>query len=36
MAAGVPHRATRQGNRRQATFFGERDYAHYRDPLATR
>jgi putative transposase len=35
VAAGVPHHVTQRGNRRQPTFFGEGDYALYRDLLAT-
>ncbi len=34
MAAGVPHHVTQRGNRRQQTFFGDEDYAAYRDFLA--
>jgi putative transposase len=34
VAAGVPHLVTQRGNRGQAVFFGEADYALYRDLLA--
>ena len=34
VAAGVPHHVTQRGNRRQPTFFGDADYAAYRDLLA--
>lgn len=34
VAAGVPHHITQRGNRRQPTFFGDDDYAAYRDLLA--
>ena len=34
VAAGVPHHVTQRGNRRQQTFFGDADYAAYRDLLA--
>jgi putative transposase len=26
---GIPHHVTQRGNRRQATFFGDDDYAAY-------
>jgi putative transposase len=32
---GVPHHVTQRGNGRQQTFFGDADYAAYRDLLAT-
>lgn len=32
--AGHPHHVTQRGNRRQQTFFGEADYALYRDLMA--
>ena len=31
---GLPHHITQRGNGRQRTFFGEEDYAFYRDCLA--
>ena len=31
---GVPHHVTQRGNRRQATFFGNADYAAYLDLLS--
>jgi len=31
---GIPHHVTRRGNGRQQTFFGDGDYALYRDLLA--
>ena len=31
---GLPHHVTQRGNGRQQTFFGDTDYALYRDPLA--
>ena len=31
---GVPHHVTQRGNRRQQTFYGESDYALYRNLLA--
>ena len=34
VAAGLPHHVTQRGNRRQAVFFGDDDYAAYRDLLA--
>jgi putative transposase len=34
VAAGVPHHVTQRGNRRQQVFFGDGDYALYRDLLA--
>ncbi len=34
VAAGVPHHVTQRGNRRQQTFFGDADYAAYRELLA--
>jgi putative transposase len=33
VAAGLPHHVTQRGNRRQQVFFGEDDYATYRDLL---
>jgi putative transposase len=30
-----PYHVTQRGNRRQPTFFGDEDYALYRDLLAT-
>ena len=32
---GVPHHVTQRGNRRQPTFFSEKDYAFYLDLLRT-
>ncbi|WP_315801891.1 hypothetical protein [Bradyrhizobium sp. SZCCHNS3002] len=32
---GVPHHVTQRGNGRARTFFGDDDYALYRDLLAT-
>ncbi len=34
VAAGVPHHVTQRGNRRQQTFFSDRDYEVYRALLA--
>ncbi len=34
VAAGVPHHVTQRGNRRQKVFFGDEDYAAYRELLA--
>ena len=34
VAPGVPHHVTQRGNRRQAVFFGEQDYATYIGLLA--
>lgn len=34
VAAGLPHHVTQRGNRRQAVFFGDQDYALYRELLA--
>jgi putative transposase len=34
VVAGIPHHVTQRGNRRQATFFGDEDYAAYRMLLA--
>ena len=34
VAAGVPLHVTQRGNRRQPTFFGDADYALYRELLA--
>ena len=34
IAPGIPHHVTQRGNRRQATFFSDGDYAAYRDLLA--
>jgi putative transposase len=34
VAAGVPHHVTQRGNRRQPTFFGDADYALYRELLS--
>ena len=34
VAPGVPHHVTQRGNRRQQTFFSDRDYALYRDLMA--
>ena len=31
---GIPHHVTQRGNRRQRVFFGDEDYAHYRDLMA--
>jgi putative transposase len=31
---GIPHHAAQRGNRRQRVFFGDDDYAHYRDLMA--
>lgn len=31
---GIPHHITQRGNRRQATFFGDDDYAAYLDLMA--
>jgi len=31
---GCPYHVTQRGNRRQQTFFGDEDYALYRDLLA--
>ena len=33
---GIPHHVTQRGNRRQATFFGDDDYAAYLDLMAQR
>ncbi len=32
---GLPHHVTQRGNRRERVFFGEDDYALYRDLLAS-
>jgi len=34
VAAGLPHHVTQRGNRRQKVFFGDDDYAAYRELLA--
>ncbi len=34
VAAGAPHHVTQRGNRRQPVFFGDADYAAYRELLA--
>jgi putative transposase len=34
VAAGVPHHVTQRGNRRQQVFFGDEDYALYKELLA--
>ena len=31
---GFPHHVTQRGNRRERTFFGDGDYALYRDLIA--
>ena len=31
---GIPHHVTQRGNGRAQTFFGDADYARYRDLLA--
>ncbi len=36
MVPGLPHHVTQRGNRRERVFFGDDDYALYRDLLAER
>ena len=34
VVSGVPHHVTQRGNRRQATFFNDADYAAYLELMA--